>query len=346
MPYQKQNFTNGQTLNAGHLNAIEQGIVDNEDAIAAKLPKSGHGVNKLLGTDENGNVVEKEPSEASEIPNALPNPNALTFTGAVTGTYDGSEPVTINIPFQTGDGETVYTSVYMRVSDGYIQYSVDNATWSNVIAVDELKGDQGEPGADGQPGENGQDGEPGEDGEDGLTPFIGENGNWWIGDTDTGVAAKVSADEYPVKLIENTDSSNKTPLRSLESGTYILKGYFTSYTGGTHSYTFSTGMLVAIVKATDMSYVQIFYPKNNTIQYVEISDTDVVRNDAKLVNMETMSNRVTEISETSDDEHYPSALAVYNAIAGAAEILGYSTRELVFTFDDDTTETLKVVVST
>lgn len=26
-------------------------------------------------------------------------------------------------------------------------------------------------------------------GEDGLTPFIGENGNWWIGETDTGVAA-------------------------------------------------------------------------------------------------------------------------------------------------------------
>lgn len=29
----------------------------------------------------------------------------------------------------------------------------------------------------------------GEKGEDGLTPFIGENGTWWIGDKDTGVAA-------------------------------------------------------------------------------------------------------------------------------------------------------------
>lgn len=28
------------------------------------------------------------------------------------------------------------------------------------------------------------------DGEDGLTPFIAENGNWWIGTTDTGVKAK------------------------------------------------------------------------------------------------------------------------------------------------------------
>lgn len=27
-------------------------------------------------------------------------------------------------------------------------------------------------------------------GKDGLTPYIGENGNWWIGDTDTGVRAE------------------------------------------------------------------------------------------------------------------------------------------------------------
>ena len=32
-------------------------------------------------------------------------------------------------------------------------------------------------------------GEQGLPGANGLTPFIGENGNWWIGDTDTGVAA-------------------------------------------------------------------------------------------------------------------------------------------------------------
>ncbi len=35
----------------------------------------------------------------------------------------------------------------------------------------------------------GPQGDRGEAGADGLTPFIGENGNWWIGDIDTGVAA-------------------------------------------------------------------------------------------------------------------------------------------------------------
>ena len=39
-------------------------------------------------------------------------------------------------------------------------------------------------------GVNGVDGLDGTDGVDGLIPVIGENGNWWIGDYDTGVNAK------------------------------------------------------------------------------------------------------------------------------------------------------------
>ena len=35
---------------------------------------------------------------AQEMPDALPNPNALTFTGAATGNYDGSAPMSVNIP--------------------------------------------------------------------------------------------------------------------------------------------------------------------------------------------------------------------------------------------------------
>ena len=46
------------------------------------------------------------------------------------------------------------------------------------------KGDPGDPGAKGDPGE------PGAAGKDGTTPHIGANGNWYIGDTDTGVSAE------------------------------------------------------------------------------------------------------------------------------------------------------------
>ena len=43
----------------------------------------------------------------------------------------------------------------------------------------------------------------GKDGKDGLTPYIGDNGNWWIGDKDTGVQAEasVSTGNSPVIII-------------------------------------------------------------------------------------------------------------------------------------------------
>ena len=108
-------------------------------------------------------------------------------------------------------------SMDLRVSDGYIQYSTDGgSTWTNLIAVADLKGADGKPGAagadgvtphigdngnwyvgstdtgkpsrgaTGAPGKDGADGKPGATGADGITPHIGDNGNWYVGSTDTG----------------------------------------------------------------------------------------------------------------------------------------------------------------
>ena len=51
------------------------------------------------------------------------------------------------------------------------------------------KGDPGEKGKDGRDGKDGANGRDGRDGKDGRTPFI-RDGHWWIGDTDTGIAAQ------------------------------------------------------------------------------------------------------------------------------------------------------------
>lgn len=45
-----------------------------------------------------GTETEFAAKLAEEMPDTLPNPNALTFTGAVTGSYDGSASVTVEIP--------------------------------------------------------------------------------------------------------------------------------------------------------------------------------------------------------------------------------------------------------
>ena len=71
--------------------AVEGGYTGTEEEFAAKL--------------------------AEEMPDALPNPNPLTFTGAVTGSYDGSEALTVEIPSSGGEIPKPLTYDYMP--DGY-----------------------------------------------------------------------------------------------------------------------------------------------------------------------------------------------------------------------------------
>ena len=47
-------------------------------------------------TDSGSNVVKR--IDEFKMPTSLKNPNALTFTGGATGSYDGSEPKTVDIP--------------------------------------------------------------------------------------------------------------------------------------------------------------------------------------------------------------------------------------------------------
>lgn len=58
-----------------------------------------------------------------DIPETLPNPNALTFTGAVEETYDGSEPKTINIPSGGGSGTNNYNDLTNKPKINNIELS-------------------------------------------------------------------------------------------------------------------------------------------------------------------------------------------------------------------------------
>ena len=65
-----------------------------------------------------------------------------------------------------------------RVNEAMLQWRyVGDEVWLNLYDLSTLKGRDGEAGQDGASGK------------DGNTPFIGENGNWWIGDTETGIKA-------------------------------------------------------------------------------------------------------------------------------------------------------------
>lgn len=101
-------------------------------------------------------------------------------------------------------------SVEVKKSDSYIQWRQEGGQWQNLVALSDITGPSGQKGADGKDGKSPefrvnestlQWRYAGDEvwlnlydlsslrGSDGKTPFIGENGNWWIGDIDTGVKA-------------------------------------------------------------------------------------------------------------------------------------------------------------
>ena len=78
----------------------------------------------------------------------------------------------------TGSDSADGKQVELRVEGGCIQWKYDaDSDWQNLIALSALQGIKGDKGDKGDPGE------------DGDTPYIGDNGNWWIGTTDTGIKA-------------------------------------------------------------------------------------------------------------------------------------------------------------
>lgn len=106
---------------------------------------------------------------------------------------DGKTPyVGNNGNWWIGDKDT---GVPAMGKDGKSAYEV----WKDYIASGDVD-DPHNPGKKWDPKKNterdfweflaGKTGKDGKDGKDGKTPYIGDNGNWWIGDKDTGVPAK------------------------------------------------------------------------------------------------------------------------------------------------------------
>lgn len=62
----------------------------------------------------------------------------------------------------------------------------------------------------GEQGPRGEQGPQGAPGADGHTPFIGENGNWWIGEVDTGVRAAAENGQNGIDGVDGINGTNGT----------------------------------------------------------------------------------------------------------------------------------------
>ena len=105
--------------------------------------------------------------------------------------YSGTDAPTAQTEGNVGD--------FYLDEDDFDIYKRTESGWEligNIKGADGAAGQKGDTGAagqdgqDGAPGADGEDGQDGANGADGQTPYIGENGNWWIGDKDTGVKAE------------------------------------------------------------------------------------------------------------------------------------------------------------
>ena len=121
-------------------------------------------------------------------------------------------------------------------------------SWSNsdgkdnpaAVNIKGPKGDPGDKGDKGDPGKDGADGSTGAAGADGVTPHIGENGNWFIGSTDTGKPSRGGSTAEDISYMLSEDIQNDFPeLAELESNTvkngldvaiyYAFAGMFAKY---------------------------------------------------------------------------------------------------------------------
>lgn len=100
------------------------------------------GYTPVKGTDYFTEADKQEIAEAAaekvSIPEALPNPNALTFTGAVTGSYDGSQPLTVNIPSGAGGDSPWRLIKTVTLEETVKSITVDTDKDGNAFSLSEI----------------------------------------------------------------------------------------------------------------------------------------------------------------------------------------------------------------
>jgi hypothetical protein len=81
-----------------------------------------------------------------------------------------------------------------------------------------------------------------------------------------------SLENQPIKRIISMNDEKPIILRNLESGAYLLHGWFKPYDGSTETMAAQTPIIAVVATTSDTSYIQLFFPYNNMVQYFEITD--------------------------------------------------------------------------
>ncbi len=275
--------------------------------------------NRVTSLEEWQSSVNTNIQSLQSLVAALENRNYITD---VTTVMENGEEVGYAITFQAGnsitirhgkdgidgkdgaDGATPVIGV-LQDTDGTYYWTLNGEFLTdgngNKVPVTGAKGDKGDTGADGANGTNGQSpyigdngnwwigttdtgvkaaGTDGTNGTNGQSPYIGDNGNWWVGTTDTGVKAA------------GTDGTNGTNGQS-------------PYIGDNGNWwvgTTDTGVKAAGTDGTNGTNGQTPYIGDNGNWWIGTTDTGVKAAGTNAIAPQVRINPDTNIWEVSTDE--------------------------------------------
>lgn len=131
------------------------------------------------------------------------------------------------------------------------------------------------------------------------TPTEDDAGKILFANDDGSVKWKeIEVPSQTISRIESLDKSNMLSVRGLGSGTYILYGWFKPYKDASSSIAFGSNVLVNIVDETKETHVQVFFPYNNCVQYLKITDSTYERKNIFFNNLVAVGDDVIISSST------------------------------------------------
>lgn len=149
-------------------------------------------------------------------------------------------------------------------------------------------------------------------------PLGGWSGGKLLGTNQSGTV--VEKDETVI-YIDGTDETNIVSLRDLDSGMYILYGWFKPFSGSSTLLGASYKLTATVAKTPSVSYVQIFHPQSNSVQYFEITDTDYSRKDVSISGIE-IDETLTQSGKAADSKKVGDAISVERARIDNLSTLG------------------------
>lgn len=181
-------FTNGGTSYVLRLKKDKIGRDMHLNLFAGTWKVYLHGTGKngmRITTDEAALTVRTTGAENGEVFPTIPPSVAEQVALDARAARDIAEELRADAENGMFDGTSVtISSISESIEDG----GLNTVVFSDGSSLNVKNGSRGSTGDKGDAGEKGEKGEKGERGADGLTPHIGTNGNWWIGETDTGVS--------------------------------------------------------------------------------------------------------------------------------------------------------------